>query len=177
MKKIMAILVCVALHVTVANAYRHNVLLGSSNVSTHSPSNTALGDYYVVSFEVPDEVKGRWLDKAYLEFYVDAAAIVVNGYLNKTPVIEVYALKSAFSGSVNVNQFEPQTVPAMRNIVVGQNRRVVIDITEMVRSYIETPSKNHGLIIGSLTGDRDGDFTLTNNQLGPAASVKISFFY
>ena len=87
----------------------------------------------------------------------------------------MYALNKAFSGTINTNDFEPQTLPTIRNVVLGKNRRILVDITDIIKSYIDSPSKNHGLILGSLTGDRDGKFTIRNDVLGSGAPARIIY--
>ncbi len=158
-----------------ADAGRVSVYVTPADLSTYSPADATLGDYYVLQFEVPDEIKGQPVRWAFLELFCDVSAKEMSGYLNEAPLIEVYALSSTFSGTLDPSQFEPQTLPLVRNVAAGLNRRVVIDITEIVKSYIKNPAKNHGLIIGSLKGRRDGLFSVKSNSLGSGAVAKITF--
>lgn len=159
-----------------AQADRFSVSVGARDVATYNAAETGLGDYYVVRFEVPDRVKSSGLDHAYLELYLDVGAREIDGYVEDTPLLEVYALKTDFGGTLTPEQFEAQSVPTVRNILLGENRRVVIDITEIVRAYIADPDKNHGLIVGSLTGARVGLFSITPDEFPDGALARITFF-
>ncbi|MFQ5510835.1 MAG: hypothetical protein ACE5EO_03200 [Candidatus Krumholzibacteriia bacterium] len=41
---------------------------------------------------------------------------------------------------------------------------------------MKNPTRNHGLIIGSLTGRRDGLFSLKGDSLGSGVVAKMTFF-
>jgi hypothetical protein len=112
----------------------------------------------------------------YLELYFDVESREVDGYLDETPFLEIYTLNQEFAGELDPSQFTTRTSPTVRNVVVGQNRRVVIEITEIVQSYIDNPSGNHGLIIGSLTGNRSGLFSIKTGMFANAGIAKITFF-
>jgi hypothetical protein len=159
-----------------AQADRFSEYVGARDVATYQAAETGLGDYYVIRFEVPDRVKGGGLDHAYLELYLDAASREIDGYVEETPLFEVYALKSDFQGTLTPDQFEAQSVPTVRNVLAGEKRRVVIEITEIVRSHIADPDKNHGLIVGSLTGARVGLFYITSDEFPDGAVARITFF-
>ena len=159
-----------------ANADKVSIDIQASDLSTYKAQDKTDGDYYVLHFDVPQNVAQVGVDAAILEFFVDASAKAKAGYTNDTPIIEVYALKSAFSGQVDATQLESPTRPTRRNVVVGQGRRVMIDITDIVKSYIETPQKNHGLIIGSLTGHRDGLFNVKADKYEGNALGRITFY-
>jgi hypothetical protein len=45
-----------------------------------------------------------------------------------------------------------------------------------VRAYVADPAGNHGLIVGSLTGARDGLFTIRSGDFGPSTLGRITFF-
>jgi hypothetical protein len=107
---------------------------------------------------------------------VDVSSRASEGLQNETPLFEVYALKSAFSGEVDPDQFQEQDLPTTRPVVVGSGRRVVIDITEAVGCYVADPAGNHGLIVGSLTGARDGLFTIRSGDFGPSTLGRITSF-
>jgi hypothetical protein len=159
-----------------AQADRFSVYIGAGDVATYEAAEPGFGDYYVIHFEVPDQVQSGGLDHAYLDLYFDVAAREIDGYLEETPLIEVYALKSAFGGRLAPTQFDDQSVPTVRNVRLGENRRVVIDITEIVRSYAQDSDANHGLIIGSLTGARAGIFSMRTDGFPEGAVARITFF-
>jgi hypothetical protein len=60
---------------------------------------------------------------------------------------------------------------------MGEGQRVVADITEIVRGWIETPSSNHGLVIGSLMGPKIGIVTLKSDGVAAGTTARITFFY
>jgi hypothetical protein len=169
-----AALVVVGLNASPSEATRTSVILSSDDITAHMPENPNLGTYYVVSVSVPPEAaRVQW---AFLEFYVDVSSRASDELQNETPLFEVYALKGAFSGDIDLNQFQPQDLPTMRPVAVGSGRRVVMDITEIVKVYIANPASNHGLIVGSLTGSRDGLFTLRSGEFGLSSLGRITFF-
>lgn len=157
-------------------ADRFSVYVGANDVATYDAAEPGLGDYYVLHFQVPNRIRSNRLDHAYLELRFDVASREIDGYLEETPLLEVYALKSDFGGVIAPTQFEAQSVPTVRNVLVGEDRRVVIDITEIVRSYVEDPARNHGLIIGSLTGVRAGIFSIRAGGFPEGAVARITFF-
>ena len=169
-------LVLVGLLATSVNADRYTVDVLTSGLSKYSPGNADLGDYYVLQFDPPVSLTEQTLKRAYLELYIDATAREVGGYTDKSPLVEVYALKSAFTGQLDPSQFADQTIPAVRNVAIGNDRRVVIDITEIVRSFLVKPSQNHGLVIGSLSGLRTGVFSIGVDKLGGAAVARVTLF-
>ncbi|NIO28946.1 MAG: hypothetical protein GTO29_10405 [Candidatus Latescibacteria bacterium] len=173
---IVSVFVAILMIYSTANSRRTSIYIDEADLATYDPIDTTLGDYYVLDFQAPQNITANELEFAFLELIVDASAIEKNGYLNGTPLLEVYALKSEFAGELDPDQFELQAMPMVRNVVLGEDRRVVIDITEVVRSYIVNPAKNHGLIFGSLTGSRDGIFDIQRNKFEQAGVAKISFF-
>lgn len=177
MKKIITIAVIFAgMIVPSVYADRYAVDVPATGLSTFSPDSAGLGSYYVLQFVPPSGVTAQTLRHAFLEFFLDAAAREVDGYTDKSPVLEVYALKSTFTGQLDPSQFMAQTLPAVRNVAVGNERRVVVDITEIVRVYLKDPNKNHGLIVGSLTGMRPGVFSIRTDKIGGSAVARIVLF-
>jgi hypothetical protein len=156
------------------HAKRISLNLSSADLTAQTPDDPGLGTYYVLNFRVPPgAARVQW---AFLEFYVDVASRAREGMENQTPLFEVYPLKSAFSGEVDPAEFQAQDLPTTRHVVAGSGRRVVIDITEIVNSYAANPASNHGLIVGSLTGTRDGLFTIRSGDFGPSSLGRITFF-
>jgi hypothetical protein len=51
------------------------------------------------------------------------------------------------------------------------------DITDMVRGWRASPSSNHGLVVGSLTGLEVGTVSLQNNALAASTALRVTFFY
>ncbi|MBI4721092.1 MAG: hypothetical protein HY770_07740 [Chitinivibrionia bacterium] len=159
-----------------ADAAKLSIPLAAASISTHASSIEALGDYYTISINIPEQIKGKELYGAYLELYVDVNALEYQGQVNNAPSLDVYALKAAFSGSEDANQFG-QSSFGPRNVVLGENKRVLIDITNIIRAYLQNPGLNHGLILGSLTGMRDGLFTIRKDVVSKGAFGQINYFY
>jgi hypothetical protein len=60
---------------------------------------------------------------------------------------------------------------------MGEGRVMRVDITDIVKGWLANPSGNHGLVIGALTGPEVGTVSLESAGLGPAAAVRVTFFY
>jgi hypothetical protein len=162
------------------------VSIGDDDVTSYPPVSEGTGKYYTLEFDVPEIGSPSTLETAHVEFYVDAESFVLGdfhwfdadsvehvGYQAKTPVLEIYALTSAIEDSVNVGQLDLETV-VRRPVLVGANRRVLIDIAPIVRTFMAEPPKNHGIVIGSLTGDREGDFTLRDGAFGDGNRARVT---
>lgn len=104
--------------VSPADAGRQSTLVAATDLSTHSPTDATLGAYYVLRFDIPDGIQGQPLRWAILEFYCDVSAKDVDGYVNEIPAVQVFALTSEFSGTLDPNQFEPQALPVARNVAI-----------------------------------------------------------
>jgi hypothetical protein len=164
----------VALGVSSAAAQKIVTNLGANDLTTVTPEDPSLGDFYVLDVDVPQGLTVSNLHLAVLELRLDVAS---TDQAESTPVLEVYALNSAFTGTLNPEQFAPLTTPLHHNVAVGANRKMMLDITEIVKSYLETPSQNHGLVIGSLTGDRNGLFSIKSNALAPRIVARVVFLH
>jgi len=158
------------------SADRYIVGLGSAEINTVADTTAGVGDYFVLQFQPPTGVTAKSLRHAMLEVFVDASARNIGGYTEGTPLVEVYALKGAMVGALNPNLFRAQTVPSVRNVATGSARRVVIDITEIVRGFLSTPASNNGIVMGSLTGSRTGVFALRDDKLGGSTKARITIF-
>ncbi|MHC4060673.1 MAG: hypothetical protein ACYSR6_03545 [Planctomycetota bacterium] len=164
-------LVLVIASAQIALAERYAVELGANELNAVSPKDTTLGNYYVVKVGVPDVLDGKELFKAILELTVDVAATEVEGCPNETPILEVYALTDEMENELDSSKFKTPT-PLRRNIRVGNNRHIRMDITQIVKDYIKNPENNHGLVFGSLSNSRDGLFTVKSS--GGALGVIIA---
>ncbi len=171
------------------SATEHMVTIGDANVTTYGPASVESGKYYKLDFYVPQVGSATMLETALLEFYVDAESFVRGdfhwldadsvehvGYRTRAPLIEVFALKSPIEGGVKEGQLD-MTTAARRPISAGPNRRVMIDIAPIVRSFMEDPTRNRGIVIGSFLGSQEGDFTLQDGMFrdGSRAKVRLEF--
>ena len=169
-------------------AAKQSISLSAGNVSTYTPSDTSLGPYYTLEFQLPPDLPAGDLRVAVLEFYVDAQSFVRGdwisldkdsvetiGFLNDSPVLELYPLKATFSGEVDFGQFD-ERYSAARPVVVGADRRVVLDVTSVIRSYLRSPSTNHGFVMGSLSEMREGKFTLTTSSFPDGSWAQLHLY-
>lgn len=161
---------------TIIEAKQIVVPLGQQHLGTHSPADTMLGSYYTFSIPIPAAITGKELFGAYLEFYVDATALEVGDVANDSPRLEVYALAGSLGESLDAEDLATAALHP-GNVMVGSNRRVMRDVTDIVRGYLETPQSNHGLVLGSLTGSRDGLFTLKPDVLGKGVVARLILNY
>jgi len=92
------------------------------------------------------------------------------------PLLEVFALKRALTGEPTPSDFDTTRLPMSRPVSLGSDRLVRIEITEFAQRILADPSKNHGLVVGSMTGARSGEFTLNPDGFGPGVSVRVTIF-
>ena len=159
-----------------SQASKRTLSIPSTDVETFTPSDETLGKYYTLAFRVPDGIAALELERAVLEFYVDVQAKSREGYTSTAMVIEAYALKADFSGTVDLADFET-SYGSTRPVATGDRKRVKLDVTRIVRSYIANPSRNHGLILGSLGGIREGDFTVKTGQFRDGSVAQLHLYY
>jgi hypothetical protein len=154
------VVVSLLLLVTVpAHAEQIVVALGAQHLGAHSAAEEGLGDYYTLALPIPTAIEGEELFGAYLELYLDVDAREIDEMVNDTPYLDVFALTEALGQSLDPEAFgTPALEPGY--VTLGENRRVLRDVTNIVRSYLDTPASNHGVILGSLRGVRDGLFTV-----------------
>ena len=157
-------------------AGRRSVYLDAAALTTFTPEDPALGAYYVLTFSLsPEASKAKWV---YVEFYVDVSAREHEDVNDPTSRLDVFALKQAegYNGSLEPAQFETLSAPMARPLAVGENRRVVIDVTEIVHRCAGEPAGTCALVIGSLTGSRDGLFTIKSGRLDRPGIARVTVF-
>lgn len=158
-----------------AEAKKHAVYLDDASVVARSYPDSG-GYYYTVELEVPDEIKGKELYGAFLEFYVDVTGAARDSASVRIPILEIYALTSSYGGQIDPTKFDRLTGSA-RNTPPGDDQRMLVDITGIVKKYIQNKSTNHGLIIGGLEGVRNGSFTWKRDWFQSSKPAKITFHY
>jgi hypothetical protein len=138
------------------------------------------GAFYVVNVAVPGDIAGKRLDSVFLEFAVDATPLEEDS-MTVTPIVGAYPLTSTYSGGDGQGgNSEPvfnAVVPSSRPVAEGNDRRVMMDITNIVRGWIANPASNHGLVIGSLTGPEVATVALRQSIPGEQVPIRITFFY
>jgi hypothetical protein len=153
---------------------KDSVLIRASDVSTHAESDTTLARYYTISYSLPAGLNAASIDRAVLEIVVDVSAKRRGEYINEAPVLGVYALTQPFTGVVD-GEILDHTTRAVRPVAAGQARRVKLDVTRIVRSHAGGAS-NYGLVVGSVTGMREGEFAICSNAFPEGAVARLSLY-
>lgn len=172
--RILTLVVFVALVAMPLLAHSKSVTVRVDGQSLNSGT-TERGPHYVVSLAIPEDVFGKRLDTVMLEFYVDVEAdesIEMEGF---TPSIEVYPLSEA----VQVGR-SPRFItahPTSRPVALGNGQRVTVDITDIVKGWIDAPSTNHGLVIGSFSGPKLGGLIVRSDVMEGGNALQATFFY
>lgn len=148
-----------------APARRQLILIRESDATARTEADTTLGRYYTLSYTLPDGISSHAVDLAILELYLDMRAKARENSTNEAPVVDVYALKRAYAGTVGTEDIDAGT-HVDRPVALGSRRRVLIDITSIVHAHLDGRIANRGLVVGSLTGQRDGDIQLRTDVLG-----------
>ncbi len=133
------------------------------------------GPNYIVSVPIPEEVSGKRLDTVLLEFYVDVERAESVEEIDYFPSIEVFPLSAA--PQVGRQLSFSRSHPTSRPVPLGEGQRVTIDITDVVKGWIESPSTNHGLVIGSFGGPPIGDLSVRGDVIGGGTAIQATFFY
>jgi hypothetical protein len=97
-------------------------------------------------------------------------------YVNESPLLEVYILKGELSAELDSDDIR-RSSSMRRNVNVGDNKLVRIDVTEAVLFFLANPESNYGLAVGSLSNSRDGLFTLKSNSFPGGGVARIRFHY
>lgn len=154
---------------------RRVVTIRSGDVTARIDPDTSFGQYYTISYAIPADLAADRLDQALLELYVDVRAKVRDEYVNEAPVLEVYALTTPFTGSVDPEKLDSRT-RVVRPVSLGVRKRVVLDITKIVGAQAAGELSNNGVILGTVTGAREGDFRLVEGLLGEGVVGRVRLY-
>jgi hypothetical protein len=131
------------------------------------------GDYYVVNFDLPSDLAGKRLDSVFLDFVVDVSP-TNEAVADATPLVGVFPLTETLTGA---NLKYESDVSSVRPVSLGESQKVRVDVTDVVKGWLANPSRNHGVVIGSLTGPSVGAVSLSDTALGPSVALRVTFFY
>lgn len=173
--KIILLISIISVQAAWAGVTKNTIQLGTSDVVAHVPEDTTEGTYYVLQLDIPQGLTSAGVMDAVMEFYADISAATLDGWQNETPVVEVYILNSAVSGEVTPSQFRKPSA-MVRNVRLGDNRRIRLNATEAVKYFLENPTKNYGLVLGSFRGEAEGRFTLKTGSLGTGLVARVTVF-
>ena len=115
---------------------------------------------------------GKRPDRVFLEFIVDVSASASDEWMPCS--VGVFPLTEQFTGA---NPSYDTDVPSVRPVPAGEKRRVMADITDVVQTWLASPSTNHGLVIGALTGPKVERLMLNDGALSPGVAVRVMFLY
>jgi hypothetical protein len=158
------------------HAKRVVVELGAQHLTDYTPAEEGLGKYYTLALPIPEVVEGKEILGAYLELYLDVDAREIDEVVSDTPHLDVFTLTQSLGESMSAEALG-EAIPEPGYVMRGENRRVLRDITGIVRSVLATPTSNHGLILGSLTGVRDGLFTVKSSVLDQGVVARLIIHY
>ena len=169
------IAVALALSTSVAGARTLTIDVKRADVQAYRPQSTRLGTYYALKLSTPARLPKETFMDAYLEVYVDATSDVDERATAGLVTFEVFPLKSALTGELSASSLRAAAMK--RTVRVGTSRRVRINIAEYVRYVLDHPTENFGLVLGSLTGQRLGKFTLRQGVLGEGVVARVSLTF
>ena len=158
------------------NAKKTTVYLDNSNLTAYAHEDTARGSYYSLQVPVPDVVKGKKLYGVVLEIHVDADGVLRDDESVKVPVIEVVVLNGSFSGSLSGIQQNLNT-HLVFNVPPGEDRRIRVDLTEIVQEHLANSTGSIGLLVGGLSEHRDGNVALRTNVFSGGYLAKVDYHY
>ncbi len=148
--------------------------LGSGNVATRTPTAPGLGKFYVVQLSLPAGIEAEDVEEVYLEFYVDAASNLDAVYSSGQALLEVYALSGSVGTDITPAKLVSET-RMVRNIRLGEDRMVRLNIGGAVRHLLNNRESNYGLVVGSLTGGRHGLFDLKRGKLAAGVDARVTY--
>jgi hypothetical protein len=183
MKHVLIQLAVVGLLIALAGVVMAKSAVVTISMSSVNTSTGERGAFYVLDLAIPEDVNGNLLDSVVLEFAVDASPASEEDSL-ETPVVGVYPVTSEFvasRGDGPVGTVEAPEIDAVvqssRPVALGEHRVLRMDITDIVRGWMNEPTSNHGLVIGTLTGPEVGTITLNETLPSGDAPVRVTFFY
>lgn len=132
----------------------------------------SLQTLFILKFDMPERLTQLNIDGAYLEFFVDASHKAA--LTDRSVLIEVYPLSSDPNGTGSID-FEKTR--AVRNVNLGTGKRVVMDVTDVIQDWHAGRRQNHGLVIGGLSGAKDGRFVIRADKIGRGVAARLRIQY
>jgi hypothetical protein len=167
-----------ALLVRPASAKEATVSIPMQQVSALSGAN---GPFYIVKVALPEDIVGKRLDSVIMEFAVDAEQLSLEDSV-ATPMVGVFPLTQAYSAGARADGVDTAptfegVVPSARPIALGERSVVRMDITDVVKGWLDEPASNLGLVIGALTGPKVSTVTLNPTLPKSDFAIRVTFFY
>lgn len=155
-----------------ARGQARSIDIAASSLTVHASLDTTEGAYYTLSVAVPAGIET--IRQAWLELRADVDVSEIEGFRDPAPVFQVFMLKSELSGEPTEESFEVTRVPMSRPVALGTRRLIRIDVADFVRKIVANPSANHGLVLGSVTGDRRASFEVDGNGFGAGVAARLT---
>ena len=168
-------LVVVCLLASVVEARKVTIDIKRADVTSYTPQNTDLGNYYAFNVAIPENLPAERFMDAYLEIYVDVTSDVEVAAGGGYTTFEVFPLKSDLSGELDGSKL--RSAAMKRTVRVGESQRVKVNISEHVRHVLANPTDDFGLVVGSLTGQRLGKFKVKHGVLGPGVVAQVTIVF
>lgn len=146
--------------------------LGSSDVRELSPGDSTSARSYVITLPIPSGIEHGRLHAAVLEFYADVFGANTEAYQAESALIEVYGVDGNVTGELDSEQIRRPSAMT-RNVVVGENRRVLVDITEFLRYNLYSKVTTHSLLVGFVQS-RDGVFRIREGAFGAEKPARVT---
>lgn len=148
------------------------ILLTGDEVTATAGRDSTSAKSYLVTVPMPEGVVIDRIHRVLLEFYANVFGLDSEEYESESALVEVYAVSDPVVGDVNAKQ---QRVPSAmsRNVIVGDNQRVLVDITEILRYNMTEGLEVCTLLIG-VVRDRDGVFRLREDGFGAGKPARVT---
>lgn len=159
-----------------ASAGMRTIELSAANVEVRTFQSGREGDYYIVSFDLPEDL-GQ-VRFAWLELRVDVVADTVEGFIDPAPMLEAHLVSAPLIGDPTGDDFIELQRPMSRPVAVGAQRNLKIDVTHAVRVMNSNATGSFQFVLGALTGERRGTYVVDRggNGLPRVGRVTITDF-
>jgi len=167
---ITVVFLCIGVHPTYAG--ERVILLGSGDVRVTSPRDSTLGQSYVITLPIPQGIAGNKIHRAALEFLADVFGPDTEAYQSESALVEVYGVDGPVTGELDPGQIRRPSAMT-RNVVVGENRRILVDITEFLRYNLRQENTTASLVVGFVQA-HDGVFRIREDAFGMGKPVRLT---
>lgn len=159
-------------YASVAWSKSQTITISAASVSSQAAEDR--GSVHVFAVEIPEDVVGKRLDTVLLEFQVDVG-LAEDELAEMAPVVGVYPLTEQLS--LERSPVFTSTFASSRNVRAEDGQTILVDITEIVRGWLDEPSSNHGLVVGSFGGAKLAKLELSTDAIAPGKVARVTFFY
>jgi len=149
-----------------------NVAVASATYAT-TDDNTEV-EYSVVTFDVPVIPTDKILSEVILDFYMDVASVLGDDLSGGIATVQVSVMPALDNGKLPILS---DAVVASSVVKVGVNRPVRIYITSVVKEAITNKVGELTLLVGSITGDRNGRFETRAIPGGDSTKATVTVYF